>query len=119
MLYYDDEKKYVPHTEQLMLNKDTLAIEDLIETNFLGSFSCCMYRTDTVRKLPDGLFDIYTWDWMFNMACSRLGKIGFIRDWMSVYRIRPHGASRGKSYADQHQIMVAAIDSYNHFFDYE
>ena len=119
MLYYENEKKYVPHTEQLMLNKDTLTIEDLIKTNVIGNFSCCMYRTDTVRKLPDELFDICTWDWMFNMACSRLGKIGFIRDWMSVYRIRPHGAWSGKSYTDQRQIMVAAIDSYNQFFNYE
>lgn len=74
MLFYEDEKEYLPHTEQLLLNKDTLTIEDLIKTNLIGNFSCCMYRTDTVQKLPDELFDICTWDWMFNMACSRLGK---------------------------------------------
>ena len=119
MLYYDDEKKYVPHTGQLMLARNTFAIEDLIKNNFIGNFSCCMYRTDAVRKLPDELFDIDTWDWMFNMACSRLGKIGFIRDWMSAYRIRPHGAWSGKSYADQRRSMIAAIDSYNQFFNYE
>ena len=119
MLYYEDVKKYVPHTGQLMLTRDTLTIEDLIKTNFIGNFSCCMYRSDTVQKLPDELFDIHTWDWMFNMACSRLGKIGFIRDWMSVYRIRPHGAWSGKSRVDQRQTMVAAIDSYNQFFNYE
>jgi glycosyltransferase involved in cell wall biosynthesis len=119
MLYYEDEKKYVAHTGQLMLTRDTLTIEDLIKTNVIGNFSCCMYRTDTVRKLPDELFDISTWDWMFNMACSRLGKIGFIGDWMSVYRIRPHGAWSGKSRVDQRQSMIAAIDSYDQFFDYE
>lgn len=119
MLYYENEKGYLPHTEQFRLDKDTLTIDDLIEFNVIGNFSCCMYRTDTVHKLPAKLFDIYTLDWMFNMVCSRLGKIGFIRNWMSVYRIRPHGVWSGKSRADQRQAMLAAIDSYNQFFNYE
>ena len=119
MLYFEDENRYAPHSGQLLLKKNTLTTADLIENNCIGSTCSCMHRASIVRKLPEGIFDNLFGDWMLNMACGRLGKIGFIRDWMSVYRIHPHGAWSGKSYADQRQTMVAAIDSYNHFFDYE
>ena len=119
MMCYEAEGRYVPLAEQLLLNKDTLTIEDLIEANYIGNFSCCMYRADTVRRLPAALFDILTWDWMFNMACSRLGKIGFIRDWMSVYRKHEEGASSGMEPIDHCRQLSAAIDTYDRFFHYE
>ena len=119
VLHYESGNSYVLHYDQAALTKNTLTTEDLIESNFIGNFSCCMYRADVVRALPQALFTMCTWDWMFNMACSRLGKIGFIRDWMSVYRIRSHGAWSGRSSAEQRKMMVAAIDSYDAYFDHE
>jgi len=119
MIYYEYEMRYMSHPEQLLLKKDTLVTEDLIESNYIGNFSCCMYRASMVREIPKAIFDIYTVDWMFNMACSRLGRIGFIRDWMSVYRIHANGAWSGKSYLDRRRDLCQVIDSYNKFFSYE
>ncbi|MDI6644798.1 MAG: hypothetical protein QME14_07040 [Methanobacteriaceae archaeon] len=50
-----------------------------------------MYRKDVIKKLPDDLFNIFTVYWMFNIACSEHGKIGFMNDTMSVYRIHGKG----------------------------
>ena len=119
IIYYEEENKYVPHSEPLQIHKDTFTIEDLIDYNYIGNFSCCMYRASIVRKVPPAIFDIFTVDWMFNMACARLGKIGFLKDWMSVYRKHSQGAWSTKSNQDQGSELPPLIDIYNQFFNYE
>ena len=119
VMYLQSENKYVLNSAQLLLSKDTLSTEDLIDDNPICGFSSCMYSAAAVRGLPEGIFDIYTVDWMFNMACGRLGKIGCIRDWMSVYRIHGKGAWSGKSRAAQLRQQLTHIDTYNRFFSYE
>jgi glycosyltransferase involved in cell wall biosynthesis len=119
MIYFEDKNRYEPHHDQLLFDKDILATEDLIKQNHIGNFSCCMYRTSIVRQLPSGIFDIFTVDWMFNIACSRMGKIGFIRDWMSVYRKHPQGAWAGKEELGKLKELRHLINVYNEFFNYE
>jgi glycosyltransferase involved in cell wall biosynthesis len=119
MIYFEDKNRFEPHYDQLLFDKDILTTEDLIKQNHIGNFSCCMYRTSIVRQLPAGIFDIFTVDWMFNIACSRIGKIGFIRDWMSVYRKHPQGAWAGKEELGKLKELRHLIDVYNEFFNYE
>jgi glycosyltransferase involved in cell wall biosynthesis len=119
MLYFEDENRYAPHIGQLLLQKDTLTTADLIENNCIGSACSCMHRASIVRKLPEEIFDNLLGDWMLNMACGRMGKIGFIRDWMSVYRIQSAGLWSGKSKVDQYRDLLTAIDICNPLFSYE
>jgi len=119
MLYHEHGNRYEPHHGQLLFNKDTLKPEDLIEQNHIGNYSCCMYRTAIVRQLPPAIYDIFTVDWMFNIACSRLGKVGFIRDWMSVYRIHSRGAWSGRNEIDKLRELRQLINVYNKFYNYE
>ncbi len=119
MIYFEDRNRFEPHHDQLLIDKNVLTTEDLIEQNYIGNFSCCMYRTSVVRQLPPGIFDLFTVDWMFNIACSRIGDIGFIRDWMSVYRKHPQGAWAGREELGKLKELRHLIDVYNEFFDYE
>jgi glycosyltransferase involved in cell wall biosynthesis len=119
LLYYQEENSTTPHHAQSLLQKDVITIEDLIESNYIGNFSCCMYRTDIVKKLPQGIYDLRTDDWIFNMACSQFGKIGFIPDKMSVYRIHSKGAWSGKDRFEQLDYIRNYIDVSNKFFDYK
>jgi len=120
MLDYEDINYLAPHPDQQSLEKDVLTTEDLIGQNYIGNFSCCMYRTEVVRKLPDGIFDLFAaLDWIFNMACSKIGKIGFIRDRMSVYRIHSRGAWSGKQEIEKLKEVRHMLDVYNAFLDYE
>ena len=119
MIYFEDKNKFEPHDDQLLFDKNILTTEDLIKQNYIGNFSCCMYKTSIVRQLPSEIFNIFTVDWMFNIACSRMGKIGFIRDWMSVYRKHPQGAWSGRNELDQLRELRHLIDIYNKFFNYQ
>jgi len=118
LMYYEnqDKKNYV---FQEKLTKKTYTTKDLILENFIGNFSCCMYKKDIIKKLPDDLYDIFTVDWMFNIACSEHGKIGFIKDTMSVYRIHENGLWSGKKSSKKYVEMLELIDIYNKFFSYK
>lgn len=119
LIYFEESSRFEPYRDQLLLNKDFLTTEELIEQNYIGNFSCCMYRTEVVRKLPDQLFEIFTVDWMFNICCSQFGKIGFIRDRMSVYRKHASGAWAGKSELESLYQILPLIEMYNEFFSYK
>jgi glycosyltransferase involved in cell wall biosynthesis len=118
-LYYQDKQEWTPHAGQASLKKAYLSTADLIRVNYIGTFSCCMYRADVVRRLPPALFEMYTVDWMFNMACGELGKIGYIRDRMCVYRLHSQGAWTGQGEQQRLDALSRSIDDYNAFFQYK
>lgn len=119
LLYYEEKKLFIPHHAQSLLQKDAITIEDLIENNYIGNFSCCLYRADVVKKLPQRIYDLNMVDWMFNMACSEFGNIGFLREKMSVYRLHSGGAWTGKDIFKQLEEICTYIDISNEFFDFK
>ena len=114
---YEDKpgKNYYAHKN---LKKNSFTTRDLIQDNLIGNFSCCMYRTAVIKKLPDFLYDIFTVDWMFNMACSEYGKIGFINESMSVYRKHNNAYWSSKDSLYKKKEILKNIDIYNKFFSY-
>jgi glycosyltransferase involved in cell wall biosynthesis len=116
IIYIEAENRFILHAGQNTLKKDFITTEDLIEVNYIGNFSCCMYRFDTIKKLPPELFNIYTVDWMFNMACGEIGKIGFMKDPMSIYRLHSNGAWSGKPAKEQMEMLLQSIHTYNLFY---
>lgn len=119
LLYHEQEDFFEAHYAQSLLQKDAITLEDLIENNYIGNFSCCMYRADIVKKLPQEIYDLNTVDWMFNMACAQSGSIGFIQDQMSVYRLHANGAWTGKDLFEQLEGICEYIDVSNKFFNYK
>lgn len=117
-LYYEAENKFVLFEDQLQFPHEEVNIHDLIKNNLIGNFSCCMYRTSAVRKLSPRMFEFFTVDWMFNMAISQVGRIGYIRESLSVYRKHDSGAWTGKTQVQQATELLILIDTYNHFLNY-
>ena len=117
-LYNQQEEKYTPFSDQVNFPRDELTIEDLINVNYIGNFSCCMYRNSVVQKLPESLYNMFTVDWMFNMACSEMGEVGFIRESLSVYRRHSNGAWSGKTDIDQVSELIELTKEYNQYFQY-
>jgi len=116
ILHEDKQKKnYI----QPKITKKTLTTRDLVSDNFIGNFSSCMYRTNVIKKLSDQLYDLFTVDWMFNIACSEYGKIGFLNENMNVYRIHDTGLWSGKDSEEKISDLVELIELYNEFFSFK
>jgi len=116
MIYFEDTNTFLPN---LLPTQDFLDTEHLIERNDIANFSCCMYRTSVVKQLPLGIFNMYIADWMFNIACSQLGRLGFIREFMSVYRKHSGAAWSGMSTLDSLRKTCELMDTYNRFLEYK
>jgi glycosyltransferase involved in cell wall biosynthesis len=119
VIYYEETNKFERFAAPFSLARDVLTTADLVTINYIGNFSCCMYRTEIIRRLPSAIYDFYTVDWMFNMVCGEFGKIGFIREPMSVYRKHKHGAWAGSTELENLHRLLPLIDTYNRFFDYK
>lgn len=113
LLKYVGDGRSIQHPDQAALDKPFLTTEDLIEKNYIGNFSCCMYRASVLRQLPDQMFEMFTVDWMVNMACGQLGKIGYLPEVLSVYRVHEQGAWSGKSQIGQLLNLIDYINDYN------
>ncbi|GMA60050.1 glycosyltransferase [Alicyclobacillus fastidiosus] len=95
-----------------------LTVSDLIRSNFIGNFSTCIYRNDVIKSLDDSLYNMKVYDWMFNIAVSQHGFIGYIPQVMSVYRQHPAGTWTRKSEIDKIRETIHCIDEYNKYLNY-
>ncbi|MFN7039236.1 MAG: glycosyltransferase [Alphaproteobacteria bacterium] len=93
--------------------------QDLIKDNFIGNFSTCMYRKDIIDKIPQELFDMQVYDWMYNIVTAQYGLVGYINEIMSVYRQHKQGVWSGKLSKEKLKITLSLIDEYNKFLKYE
>lgn len=118
LLYYENTNEYVPHNEVIKLDKNQITSEDLIGYNYIGNFSCCMYRNSTIRKLPEALFDLYAVDWIINIVCGGIGEIGYLPEFMSVYRLHEAGAWTGRTQTEKLRELSTMIDVYDKFLDF-
>jgi glycosyltransferase involved in cell wall biosynthesis len=119
LILSEEQGTFELHADPLYLTREFITTEDLIDHNYIGNFSCCMYRRDTIRQLPDKLFEFFTVDWMFNMACGQFGSIGILRDPMSVYRKHAHGAWAGQPGIENQEKLLQLIDRYNEYFEFK
>lgn len=108
-----DNGVYYPHCIEKLTSKTFFTTQDLILHNFITNFSACMYRKSIVEKLPSSMYDIYTVDWMFNLANSLHGDLGCIPEQLSVYRQHSSGSWFGKSHTDKLNMILDLIPHYS------
>lgn len=92
---------------------------DLVKENFIGNLSCCMYNAKYIEKIPPDFFDLHIGAWMFNIYYSRFGKIGYIKDVMSVYRKHDSRIRSAKTSRVDVMRLYGYIYTYNRFLSYE
>lgn len=90
---------------------------ELAYTNFIGNFSACVYRTKLVRMLDDHIYDLRMYDWLFNLALSRFGLIGYIPRIMSVYRQHRQGTWSGLTLEKKLLETLSLIPVYDAFLN--
>lgn len=97
LLEYELDGQLVPHPGQ-SVQPERIATAVLARDPLTANFSCCMYRTAAVRKIPDSYFiEKGNADWMFNMYVTEWGGVAFLRELHSVYRLHSKGQWTGLS----------------------
>lgn len=89
--------------------------DDLALNNFIGNFSACIFRNDAVKKLDPRIYEMKMYDWLFNLAVSRFGLIGYIPRILSVYRQHDGGTWAGLNMEQRIDNTTALIPVYDEF----
>lgn len=70
-----------------------LSAFDLIAENSPGSFTNCLYRTETFRNVLDETQNSFGYDWMINtIIAARQSGMDFLPTLLSSYQLSPNGA---------------------------
>lgn len=92
---------------------------ELAENNFIGNFSACFYHGELIDVISLKIFDMYTVDWFFNIYCSQFGKIGHIKEVLSVYRNHDGGEWSSRHSLDKALTILKLLGKYDKFLDYK
>ncbi|MFY9589627.1 glycosyltransferase family 2 protein [Rickettsia endosymbiont of Halotydeus destructor] len=106
-------------SDDMSHKKEILVTADLISHNFIGNFSTCMYRKKIIEQIPDSLFEMEVYDWMFNIVNSQYGLIGYLKEPMSIYRIHKDGVWSQKTQEKRNLDLLTIIPTYNKFLNYK
>jgi glycosyltransferase involved in cell wall biosynthesis len=89
-----------------------ISSEELAEYNWFATFSACMYRVESLAKIPAALYECRAYDWAINMAITEFGPAGLIPQAMTLYRIHSSGAWSGHSPLAQAETLREVIPTY-------
>ena len=110
------ENDYSSHRS---LIKDTYKTSELIIENFIRNFSSCFYRADIIKNLPDKLYEFGVNEWIFNIAYSEYGNIGFLNEEMNVCQIHDERIDPYDIDIEENIKLRSLVDLYNKFFSYK
>ena len=74
--------------------------------NLIVNLSCCMFRSDIMKRLPDMMYDPRLSEIALAFYMDRLGGIGFLSEVMSTYRLNDKSVWTGASLAGKHQQAI-------------
>lgn len=94
-------------------------ILDLTQGNFISTASCVFRVHDHIRSIPDWFLKLSVGDWGIHMLNASKGKIFFMCDCMSVYRIHSGGMWASLSSDEACKKEIEIMDQLNDAFNYE
>ena len=96
LLHYRASGAYLPHDEQGRYPTGTISFLVLANTPLTANFSCCIYRAEALRRVPEAFYDTPSaGDWLMNLHVADKGRIAFLRELLSVYTIQTKGQWSG------------------------
>lgn len=107
----EGEKKFNYLDRQNGLNKNKLDGGDFLahsSMNLIGNFSCCMFRRDVIRSMPEFVFEERLTEICVAFHCEQFGPIGYISEPLSVYRQHSGGLWTGASREKQKAMAISA-----------
>lgn len=74
--------------------------------NLIVNLSCCMFRSDTMKRLPDTMYDPRLSEIALAFYMDRFGGIGFLSEVMSIYRLNEKSVWSGAAMASKYQQAI-------------
>lgn len=85
----------------------------IIRDNLPGNFSACVYRVETLRKIPKELFEYKVYDWGVNIFVGTHGLFAYMHEPLSAYRIHNQGVWSQMNSAEKINEQIQAAEKYN------
>ena len=93
-------------------------LENLLTQNFIST-PTVMYRGGLIKNFPDWYYDQGMGDWTFHILNAQYGKIGYIDEVMSAYRVHETGVWSSKSREYQLKGTIKMLNDINKHFEYK
>lgn len=117
LLDYPEKNKTQPHPGQEKIKTDCIDFKYILNTAVTANFSCCFYRTKFIKSIPDSYFErVNVADWLFNLYMASFGKVGFVPELLSKYRVHSGGQWSGLSKEEQYAHKQNAYKLYLDLF---
>lgn len=106
----------------LMVNLDENKIfefSDLTQRNFIPTASCVFRVFESAPFLEERFKKISAGDWLLHLINAQYGKIYYLKDCMSVYRLHGQGIWSSMDRETMVKKTIHLMDELNEFFDYK
>lgn len=98
--------------------KATSALPDIIKKNFIPTASI-VFRKANVENIPNWFNKIKTADWALHILNARHGKLGYLNEIMSVYRIHDNGIWTSLSEEENINAKIEFFQKINDYLNYK
>lgn len=117
-LFEDQHKDEIPAWENEK-QYETFTTEQQIQTNKIGNLSCCVFRTEVIKKIKPETFDNEFADWLLGMIMGQYGLLAYQKEVTSAYRIHDNGQWSRMTEREQYERLLSLLDTYNKLLDYK
>ena len=97
--------------------KPSLEFLDVLVQNFVPNCSALMFRNEPPLRLPNWLASQPSYDWFLHVCNAERGRLAYLGEVMSVYRVRSQSAWHGKSRQEQATEVIGVLDRLDRHFD--
>lgn len=97
--------------------KPISTLEDLWQSNFMAT-STVMFRKSAAGALPDWYDSAFSGDWALFILCAQHGKIGYIDEFLGVYRIHGGGVWSKLDTVQKLEARIAFYEMMNSKLDF-
>lgn len=98
--------------------KDTYSVEELCKGDFIAT-PTCMVRNKLVKTIPEWIFEFKGCDWTFDILNAEHGKIKFMNERLSAYRVHSQGEWNKLSSKQQVSDVLNMVKKVNKYTDFK
>ncbi|MEW6107743.1 MAG: glycosyltransferase [Nitrospirota bacterium] len=117
-VFYEDKTRK-SHLHNNMNLRNELTIEDLFHgSNIICTSSCC-FRNNLFEEFPQWYLEVAAGDWVLHVLNAQYGKLVFLPQTMSVYRVNAGSTWNSKNRLQRLKKSLSAREHINQHFSYK